>query len=154
MVIGEWVGTTAPVLRMLDLKTKQLSVVPGSEGIIDPVWSPDGRYIAAVSPDGPRQGSWLYEVGARRWTRLPISRPRAWSHDSRHIYYQSPVEGEAAVTRYRVTNGKIERVASLKGVRRVKGSLGEWFGLDPSDAPLLLRNTGNEQVYALDWDAP
>ena len=58
------------------------------------------------------------------------------------------------MTRYRVTNGKIERVASLKGVRRVKGSLGEWFGLDPSDAPLLLRNTGNEQVYALDWDAP
>jgi hypothetical protein len=56
--------------------------------------------------------------------------------------------------RFRVADRKIEKVVSLKGIRRVTGSLGQWIGLDPSDAPLLLRNTGNEQVYALDWDAP
>jgi DNA-binding winged helix-turn-helix (wHTH) protein/WD40 repeat protein len=154
MVIGEWVGTSAPVLRMLDLKKKQLSVVPGSGGIIEPFWSPDGGYITGFAPEGPRQGGWLYEVAARRWTQLPLARPRAWSRDGRHIYYQSAFEGEAAVTRFRMADGKIEKVASLKGIRGVDGSLGEWFGLDPSDAPLLLRNTGNEQIYALDWDAP
>jgi Tol biopolymer transport system component/DNA-binding winged helix-turn-helix (wHTH) protein len=154
MVIGEWVGNTAPVLRVLDLKTGQMSVVPGSEGILGPVWSPDGRYVAALKVEGPNRGSMLYEVGARRWTSLPIDRPRAWSHDSQHIYYKGLVAGEGVVMRFRVADRKIEKVVSLKGIRRVTGSLGQWIGLDPSDAPLLLRNTGNEQVYALDWDAP
>ena len=151
MVIGDWIGTTAPVLRMLDLKTKQLSVVPGSEGMIDPIWSPDGRYIAAAVP---KKGRWLYEVNARRWTNLPLTGPCSWSHDSSYIYCESPLEGEVSVTRFRVADGKTQKVASLKGIRRVNGAFGEWFGLDPHDAPLFLRDTGNQQIYALDWDAP
>jgi molybdopterin-guanine dinucleotide biosynthesis protein A len=58
------------------------------------------------------------------------------------------------LVRLRVADDKIEKVASLKGIRRGVGALGEWFGLDPGDAPLLLRNTGNQQIYALDWEAP
>ena len=56
LVIGEWVATQAPVLRMLDLRSKQLHVLPGSEGLIHPVWSPDGKYIAAASAQG-RKGT-------------------------------------------------------------------------------------------------
>lgn len=33
LVIGEWVATQAPVLRMLNLRSKQLYVLPGSEGL-------------------------------------------------------------------------------------------------------------------------
>ena len=38
MVLGEWLGTKAPVLRLLDFKTRQISIVPGSEGLIYPIW--------------------------------------------------------------------------------------------------------------------
>jgi hypothetical protein len=55
MALGEWMGTKAPVLRLLDLKTRQISIVAGSEGLIYPIWSPDGRYIAAEAEVGPRQ---------------------------------------------------------------------------------------------------
>jgi hypothetical protein len=56
--------------------------------------------------------------------------------------------------RLRVADGQIEKVANLNGIRRVQGAFSEWFGLSPGDIPVLLRNTGNQQVYALDWEAP
>jgi serine/threonine protein kinase len=156
MVLGEWVGTKAPVLRLLDLKTRQISIVPGSEGLIYPIWSPDGRYIAADAYGGPRSGAWIYNVSAQEWKRLPLVEYNywAWSHDSKYIYYDGPSGDQATAMRLRVADGQIEKVANLTGIHRVPGAFGEWFGLGPGDAPLLLRNTGNQQIYALDWEAP
>jgi hypothetical protein len=56
--------------------------------------------------------------------------------------------------RPRVADGRIEKVATLIGIRRATGAFGAWFGLNPGEPPLLLRNTGNQQIYALDWEAP
>jgi len=150
--LGEWTGTKAPVLRLLDLKTRQVSIVPGSEGLIYPIWSPDGRYIAADAFGGPRNGAWIYNVAIHEWKRLPLVDYNywVWSHDSNYIYYDAP----PGAMRLRVADGQIEKVADLTGIRRVPGAFGEWFGLGPDDTPMLLRNTGNQQLYALDWDAP
>jgi serine/threonine protein kinase/Tol biopolymer transport system component len=155
-VLGEWVGTKAPVLRLLDLKTRQISIVPGSEGLIYPIWSPDGRYIAADAYGGPRNGAWIYNVSSHEWKRLPLVDYNywAWSHDSKYIYYDGPSGDQTNVMRLRVADDQIEKVASLTGIRRVPAAFGEWFGLGPGDAPLLLRNTGNQQIYAVDWEAP
>ena len=156
MVLGEWIGTKAPVLRFLDLKTRQVSIVPGSEGLIYPIWSPDGRYIAADADGGPRNGAWIYDVSTHEWKRLPLVDYNywIWSHDSKYIYYDVATGDHPTAMRLRVTDYKIEKVADLTDVRRVQGAFGVWFGLGPGDAPLLLRNTGNQQIYAIDWDAP
>jgi hypothetical protein len=29
-----------------------------------------------------------------------------------------------------------------------------WVGLAPDDSPLLLRDTGSQDIYALDWESP
>jgi hypothetical protein len=50
-----------------------------------------------------------------------------------------------------VEGGKIERVVDLKGFP-MTGWFSYWFGLDPTDAPLLLRNVGSEDIYALTLD--
>jgi hypothetical protein len=42
---------------------------------------------------------------------------------------------------------------SLKEVRRGFGTLGPWLGLSPDDSPLAMRDLGNEEIYALDWQA-
>lgn len=156
MVLGEWMGTNAPVLRFLDLKTKQVSIVPGSEGLIYPIWSPDGRYIVARAYGGPKNGAWIYNVSTHEWKRLPLVDFNywAWSHDSKYIYYDLATGDQPAVMRQRVADGATEKVADLTGVRRVQGAFGAWFGLGPGDAPLLLRNTGNQQIYSIDWEAP
>ena len=48
---------------------------------------------------------------------------------------------------------KLEQIADLKGFEST-GWWGIWLGLDPDDSPLMLREAGTQDVYALDWEAP
>jgi hypothetical protein len=34
------------------------------------------------------------------------------------------------------------------------GYWGMWFGLAPDDSPLLLKDTGSQEIVALDWQVP
>jgi len=67
-----------------------------------------------------------------------------WSRDSRFIYFVHTFGPDQAVFRIRSTGGQPERVADLRDMHRVF-----WFGLDPKDAPLLLRDVGSADIYAL-----
>jgi DNA-binding winged helix-turn-helix (wHTH) protein/Tol biopolymer transport system component len=154
MVIGEWIGTQAPVLRILDMASKHLSEVPGSEGMLFPAWSPDGHYIAASVLEGAHKGGWLYAVDTHQWSSIPSLGPSVWSHDSQYLFYEDRSGNEAKLERVRVPKGAPEEVVSLKGMHRAKNAPGGWFGLDENDAPILLRDTGTVQLYALDWQSP
>ncbi len=82
--------------------------------------------------------------------KLPIGYP-SWSRDSKHIYFDSTGSG-AAFYRVQVSDRKVERLASLTNIRRAGTYL--WTGLAPDNSPLLLRDVGTEEIYALDWQAP
>jgi Tol biopolymer transport system component len=41
-------GGRATEIDFIDVKTRNISVLPGSTGLVSPRWSPDGRYIAAM----------------------------------------------------------------------------------------------------------
>jgi hypothetical protein len=34
------------------------------------------------------------------------------------------------------------------------GHYGQWFAVAPDDSPIMLRNAGTQDVYALDWEEP
>jgi hypothetical protein len=53
----------------------------------------------------------------------------------------------------RISDHKLEQVVSLKDFRRALG-FGAWAGLAPDNSPLLLRDVGTQDIYALDWEAP
>jgi hypothetical protein len=54
----------------------------------------------------------------------------------------------------RIADHKVEQVTSLKNFRRaIWGNL-PWFGLSPKDEPLVLRDVGSQEVYALDFEEP
>jgi hypothetical protein len=55
--------------------------------------------------------------------------------------------------RVRLRDHRVERVADLKNFRQA-GFYNVWLSLAPDDSPLLLRDTGTEEVYALDWQVP
>ena len=46
------------------------------------------------------------------------------------------------------------RIVSLKGIRLPIGFAGIWCGLAPDDSPLLLRDVGSQEIYALDLQLP
>jgi hypothetical protein len=69
-----------------------------------------------------------------------------WSRDSRYIFFL--LLGGAGVFRVPITGGNAELVADTKNVTPT-GSAGVWFGLDSSDTPLMLRDAGTQDIYAL-----
>jgi eukaryotic-like serine/threonine-protein kinase len=154
LVMGSWTDVPDPKIHLFNLETRQLTEIPGSEGLIYSLWSPDGRYITGATLPGDRYA--LFDTEKKIWSPLhmpPAQNFWSWSRDSQYLYMDFGGE-DPAVLRYRVRDGKFERVTSLKGVRRTNNSYGQWFGLGPGDAPMLLRNAVNKQIYAIDWDAP
>ena len=138
-------------IYLLNLNTHERSKLPGSEGLYSPRWSPDGHYIAAVTAD---DGSLrLFEVGTQKWVelaRLPIGYP-SWSRDSKFIFFDTAGK-EPALYRVRIRDRKVEQLVSLRNVRRT-GTYA-WTGLALDDSPVLLRDAGTDEIYALDWLAP
>jgi len=52
----------------------------------------------------------------------------------------------------RVSDGKLEKLASLRNIR-VTGTY-QWTGLTTDDSPLFLRDVGTDEIYALNVDLP
>ena len=62
-----------------------------------------------------------------------------------------PLTENAAFFRVRISDGKLERLFSLNGMRRFWADLGSWTGLAPDDSPLLIRDVSSQEIYAIDW---
>ena len=119
-----------------------------------PRLSPDNTYIAALSNINHLM---LLEVKTQKWTELTETTADhpAWSHDGKYIYFDSATKAEPAFYRVQVKDYKLERVASLKDVKRPTSvTLAAWTGLAPDDSPLALRDISTFEIYALDWRLP
>ena len=144
-------------VHILDLRTGQVSTVPGSEGLFSPRWSPDGRYIAAMPlpavEDTDSSKVVLFDFTTQKWVDLAKigTGYTNWSRDGKYVYLQS--HEDPGIFRVRISDRKLERVVSLKDVPRI-WPIEDGFSLTPDDSPLILRNASVEELYALDWDAP
>jgi Tol biopolymer transport system component len=146
----QW-GDERPI-RRLDLRTREVSTLPGSKAVMGPRWSPDGRYVAALSYD--MLSLRLFDWETQRWETLvegmTLERGSVWSRDGSHLYFQTADEDGMRISRIRIADRRVEPVADLGGVRRAD----PWFGLDPEGFILLARDAGIEEIYALDFEAP
>jgi Tol biopolymer transport system component len=145
---------SGPGIAIVELQTGNISLVPGAAQLVSPRWSPDGRYIAAV-PAGSDKIV-LFDFGTHQWSDLatmPIGHPQ-WSHNGQYVFFDTNLNNDPAFYRVRISDHKLERMASLKGVQRFPGELGPWTGLAPDDSLLLTRDTSSQEIYALDWQAP
>jgi eukaryotic-like serine/threonine-protein kinase len=150
---GETAGQSRTV-QIMDLKSRKLTKVKDSEGYGLPRWSPDGRYLSAISPDGAKPS--VYDLKTQRWSRLsdlPAELP-TWSHDGKYLYFVARLPEKVAVIRVRMSDHKLQEILNLKGFHQEWPDTGPWFGLTPDDSLLFLRSAGTSDVYALDWDAP
>jgi Tol biopolymer transport system component/DNA-binding winged helix-turn-helix (wHTH) protein len=143
------IGNFNSVLRVLDLASRQVTTLSGSEGVWSPRWSPNGRFIAGLH-DGPTGGVKIFDLETQRWSVVQEKGEcnfPTWSSDSKFIYCLDPWV-DPGVFRVRVSGGDAERVVDLKGFRYT-GAFTLWMGLDLTDTPMLIRDVGTDDIYAL-----
>jgi len=98
----------------------------------------------------------LFDVTTQKWEDLTQTRAAypIWSRDGKYIYFTERFSNQQGVKRVRIADRKVEWVADLKELRLVQMPWGSWFGLAPDDSPLVLRDVGIQDIYALDFQTP
>jgi eukaryotic-like serine/threonine-protein kinase len=150
----EYRNATGPNIHIADVKTSQVADVPGSENLFSPRCSPDGQYLAALSTDSTKL--MLYDMRQKSWAQLAVSRFgfENWSHDGKYLYAEDYSETTDDLVRVNVSNGKVERMLSLKEIPRGFDPWEFWIGLAPDDSPLLMRDRSTQEIYSLDVRFP
>jgi eukaryotic-like serine/threonine-protein kinase len=137
-------------IHILDVASRKVSDVPGSEGLYSPRWSPDGHYVSAFSGDS--RTVLLFDFATQKWTPLATGSLGwlCWSRDGQYVYVLD-FSAKDAVVRIRVRDRKLEQVADLTNLITT-GRYGAALALALDDSPLMLRDTGSQDVYSVDWE--
>jgi Tol biopolymer transport system component len=145
---------------LLNLGNHQLSTLPGSAGLWQAHWSPDGLHIAAValgseSSGGSRSGPAIlvYDFRSAKWTtlaRIGHIRNLTWSSDSRYVYFDAS-DPNRGMYRISVAAKRIEPLASLKDFTDVHD---DWIGVAPDGSLMMMKDSRLDEIYALDMEWP
>ncbi len=139
-------------IRIVNLSTHELTTVPGSDGLFSPRWSPDGRFIAALSIDNTKLMLFDYKTG--KWSTWleeaagAVSYPE-WSADSKYIYFDDLVTEEESIRRVEVGSRLTEQVLKLEGIERYPGPFGLWSGRMADGSSMFVRDRSSQEVYQL-----
>jgi Tol biopolymer transport system component/tRNA A-37 threonylcarbamoyl transferase component Bud32 len=142
-------------IHVLNLNTHRLTELPGSKGIYSPRWSPDGRYVAALTSGDNKL--MLFDFKTQKWEKL--SEPGAafpnWSKDGKYVFFDVATVGPPVFYRVDVATRKTEEVVRLGNAQLAEGVPGfPWRGVTPDGSPLIAREAGTQEIYALDVDFP
>jgi len=138
-------------IRIFDVDSKQVTVVPGSHDFYAPRWSPDGTHLAGLSTDNKKIV--LYDFKTQKWSDwvtglgnvgLPI-----WTRDSKSLYFDNLAGDHPGYRRVRLGDSHSEFVADLKDLRR-----SFWSGITPDNIPIFSRDISSDEIYALEFELP
>jgi DNA-binding winged helix-turn-helix (wHTH) protein/Tol biopolymer transport system component len=149
-------GTASRDICILNLTTRQVSVLRGSQGLKFTTLCPRGRYATAVTEDARKL--MLYDFRARRWAELATGHGiihAFWTRDSQYVYYQDEYGGpDQPIIRVRIADHKTERVTGPGSDLPMDVEDILLIGISPDGSPLVSLQRSNSDIYALDLDLP
>ena len=141
-------------IRILDLRTQKSVMVPGSEKLWSPRWSPDGKYLLVLSGDngtGAANKLMLFRFATQQWEELAsgtfIGWP-SWSRDSNQVVFGDG----GGLFRITVSNRRKEQIVTAGLFRSTAYRLQGWYGITPDGRPISTRDTSTEEIYAFDLE--
>jgi DNA-binding winged helix-turn-helix (wHTH) protein/Tol biopolymer transport system component len=138
-------------IRILDLESGSVSTIAGSEGLIEPRWSADGRYIAALNPK--KKQIFLYDCKLLKWTVLAEANfpsTLRWSPGGDALYFQDTDEVEESVFRVPMATREAERVTRFGDLLSSGAARCIFTGLSPDGSVYVTVDHGDVDVYAID----
>jgi len=151
-------GQTEPLLiSLVDVATKQATMIPGSENLFSPRWSQDGQHLAALNEQATK--IFLFNFQTLKWSEW-VNGPNTvgfpnWSSDGHYLYYDSIFAAHPIFERIKVGETHPELVLELKGLKRYSSPpAGLWSGVAPDGTALFVRDLSTDETYALDLDLP
>jgi Tol biopolymer transport system component len=139
-------------IEIFNLQNQTTSTVPQSEGLFSPRWSPDGKWIAALTL--PQNKLMLFDVARQRWSELAstgASDP-VWSNDSKAIFIHAFLAENQPILRVSVPNGEVKVVAGSEDFH--SGEPADYFfgGMTPDEVPLVRPRVGTGNLFMMDLD--
>ena len=131
-------------IHVFDLKRHAASDLPdANEPLWSSRWSPDGRFIAALTIADQRL--LIFDVEKRTWRSLGITHVNSpeWTRDSRFVWC-GPEGATFLFRRVSVDTGTVDRAIDVAPYTRQH----DGAGLSSDEAPLLLQSTLD--LYAID----
>ena len=155
MVFGRYIHQPAS-LQLLDLNSKQVSIIPGSQGLYSPRWSPDGRYLAALTTAQTKIV--VFDFNRKIWSDWVSGHRFAyptWSRDGKYLYFETWMTDTPGYYRVQLGQTGAELVVDLKDLHQFStASSGVWSGITPDGSPLFVRDLSTDEIYALDLELP
>jgi Tol biopolymer transport system component len=148
---AEAAGAGKSAIYRLNLESRELVQIPGSEGIFSPRISPDGRYISGLKVGG--QTLLIFDQTADNWSVLAEGEAfgfNEWSHDSKYVYARASHGGSADIVRVRIKDHVMEHVVSLKDFPALVDPFANWIGVTADGGVLLMRDRSVQEIYALE----
>jgi serine/threonine protein kinase/Tol biopolymer transport system component len=146
-------------LKVVDLATRKVSILPGSEGYFLPSWSPDGQYLVATSVNpariavfSPQTGLWKtlreFQINFGFWT---------WSDDSKSLYFavREPDPGaEAGIYQLTINGAKWQMLSKYDGVTINSNPFEGFPCITPDGGVAIMSDTSAVQIYSIKWNQP
>jgi eukaryotic-like serine/threonine-protein kinase len=143
-------------VRILDLNTRQVTILPGSSGLFSPRWSHNGRYIAALDFVRKSTKMYLYDLQAGKWSQwvtdpAGIGYPE-WTPDDQFVQYQN--DDTPTYRRVKLGNGKIQRLFAIPNENPYATNIGTWSSATPDGTMMYTQDVSSQNGYELDVDFP
>ena len=137
-------------LHILHLDTHQIDEVPSSENLFSPRWSPDGRWIAALTLD-QRQVR-LFDVASHAWTTLPVpsGADPVWSSDSRFLYIHASLDPAQPIDKISIPDGHVTERVRLADSRENDAVDFVFGGLTQHNEPLIRARVFTGNFFSMD----
>jgi DNA-binding winged helix-turn-helix (wHTH) protein/Tol biopolymer transport system component len=141
-------------LYLFDFDEQRSTLIPGSAGLDRARWSPDGRFLAAVSED--TSVIKLLDLKTHRWSEIAhgtvISFP-VWSADS-VLYFQDILAPGEPVYRFQPGAFSPQRAYSFEDILQSGVQRCGFQGFAPEGSLLVQVNRGGGDIYALTVSLP
>jgi eukaryotic-like serine/threonine-protein kinase len=144
-------------LKVLDLATRKVSIMPGSEGYYIGQWSPDGKYMIAAAQNPSRLV--LYTVKSGTWKDIRKFDGAwgwcVWSNDSKSVYVQMPIATpgvEPGFYRLGIPDGSWKLITAFNGLTLSSDGQEVFFSLTSDGQIAMMSDTSVVQLYYAKWN--